>query len=63
PNSAGSQFFIVVADSPHLDKQYSVFGEVIKGMEVADTIVKQPKDTNDNPNDKIEMSISLTKTP
>jgi len=63
PNSAGSQFFIVVADSPHLDKQYSVFGEVIKGMEVADTIVSQSTDTNDNPIDKIEMNISLTKTP
>ena len=44
PNSAGSQFFIMVDKAPHLDGQYTVFGEVIKGMEVADMIVKQPRD-------------------
>jgi peptidyl-prolyl cis-trans isomerase B (cyclophilin B) len=59
PDSAGSQFFICVKDSPFLDRQYSVFGEVVSGMEVADTIVSQPRDGNDNPNDRIEMKIKL----
>jgi len=49
PNSAGSQFFIVVADSKFLDGQYTVFGHVIKGMDVADKIVALPRDQRDNP--------------
>ena len=49
PNSASSQFFIVVKDSPFLDRQYTVFGQVIKGMDVADKIVSAPKDANDRP--------------
>jgi peptidyl-prolyl cis-trans isomerase B (cyclophilin B) len=44
PNSAGSQFFIVVADSPHLDGQYTAFGRVIEGMDVVDKIVAVPRD-------------------
>lgn len=59
PNSAGSQFFICVKDSPFLDGKYSIFGEVIEGMEVADQIVSQPRDPNDNPNERIEMKISV----
>ena len=43
PNSAGSQFFIVVKDSNFLDGQYTAFGEVVKGMEVADKIVNLPE--------------------
>jgi len=50
PNSASSQFFIVVADSTFLDKQYTVFGQVTKGMDVADTIVNAPKGAQDRPN-------------
>lgn len=50
PNSASSQFFIVVKDSPFLDHQYTVFGEVTKGMDVADKIVNAPRDANDRPN-------------
>jgi cyclophilin family peptidyl-prolyl cis-trans isomerase len=50
PNSASSQFFIVVADSKFLDNQYTVFGQVTKGMEVADKIVAEPRDRNDRPN-------------
>ena len=42
PNSAGSQFFICVADSPHLDGKYTAFGEVIENVHVADHIVKTP---------------------
>ena len=59
PDSAGSQFFICVADSRFLDKQYTVFGEVESGMDVADKIVSQPRDRNDNPNDRIEMKIKI----
>ena len=49
PDSAGSQFFIMVADAPHSDGQYASFGKVIEGMEVADEIVKQPRDRGDRP--------------
>lgn len=50
PDSAGSQFFIVVADSVFLDHQYTAFGEVVSGMDVADKIVNLPRDPRDNPN-------------
>jgi cyclophilin family peptidyl-prolyl cis-trans isomerase len=50
PNSASSQFFIVVADSTFLDKQYTVFGQVTKGMDIADKIVNTPRDGQDRPN-------------
>ena len=59
PDSAGSQFFICVADSSFLDGQYTVFGEVISGMEVADKIVSQPRDRRDNPNERIEMKVKI----
>lgn len=49
PDSAGSQFFIVVSDSPHLDGQYTAFGQVESGMEVADRIVSLKRDSNDCP--------------
>jgi len=57
PNSAGSQFFIVVKDSNFLDGQYTVFGEVVKGMEVADKIVSLPKNSRDLPTERAEMTI------
>ena len=65
PDSAGSQFFICVKDSNFLDRQYTAFGEVESGIEVADKIVSQPRDANDNPNDRIEMKIKIIepKTP
>jgi peptidyl-prolyl cis-trans isomerase B (cyclophilin B) len=50
PNSASSQFFIMVADYPSLDGQYSAFGQVTKGMDVVDKIVSAPRDRNDRPN-------------
>lgn len=49
PNSAGSQFFLMVATSPHLDGQYTAFGEVVTGMEVADKIVALKRDRSDRP--------------
>jgi peptidyl-prolyl cis-trans isomerase B (cyclophilin B) len=61
PNSAGSQFFIMVDKAPHLDGQYTVFGEVVKGVEVVDTIVSQPRDLRDNPVERIEMTIEVMK--
>ena len=60
PDSAGSQFFICVADSSFLNKQYTVFGEVISGMEVADKIVSQTRDKMDNPNERTEMKVKIT---
>lgn len=60
PNSAGSQFFICVADSKFLDGQYTVFGEVVSGMETVDRIVNVQRDGNDNPLDRIEMTMSVT---
>lgn len=50
PNSASSQFFIVVADSTFLDNNYTVFGQVTKGMDVADKIVAAPRGAADRPN-------------
>jgi peptidyl-prolyl cis-trans isomerase B (cyclophilin B) len=59
PDSAGSQFFICVADSFFLDKQYTVFGEIVSGIEVVDKIVGQPRDKNDNPIERIEMKVKI----
>ena len=55
PNSAGSQFFIVTTDSTFLDRQYTVFGEVIEGMDVADKIVSLQRDRNDCPLEEAKM--------
>lgn len=49
PNSAGSQFFIMHADAPHLDGQYAAFGQVIDGMDVIDKIAEVNVDYNDKP--------------
>jgi peptidyl-prolyl cis-trans isomerase B (cyclophilin B) len=55
PDSAGSQFFIVTADSTFLDREYTVFGEVTDGMDVADKIVNLPRDGNDCPQQEAKM--------
>jgi len=55
PNSAGSQFFIVTSDSAFLDREYTVFGIVKEGMEIADKIVNVQKDGNDCPLEKVQM--------
>jgi peptidyl-prolyl cis-trans isomerase B (cyclophilin B) len=59
PDSAGSQFFICVADAPFLDRQYTAFGEVVSGMDAADKIVNQPRDKRDNPNERIEIKVKI----
>ena len=59
PDSAGSQFFVVVKDSDFLDGQYTAFGRVISGMDVADKIVDSPRDDRDNPIDRIEMKVTI----
>ena len=49
PNSAGSQFFVMHQNSPHLDGQYAAFGKVIEGIETVDAIANAPKGYNDKP--------------
>lgn len=60
PDSAGSQFFICVADANFLDWQYTVFGEVVSGMEVADKIVTMKRDGRDNPLERAEMTVTIS---
>jgi peptidyl-prolyl cis-trans isomerase B (cyclophilin B) len=59
PDSAGSQFFICVKDSPFLDRQYTAFGRVVRGIEVADKIVNEPRDARDNPNERVDMKVRI----
>ena len=59
PDSAGSQFFICVADAHFLDWQYTAFGEVVSGMEVADKIVSAKRDGRDNPLERIEIAVTV----
>ena len=59
PDSAGSQFFICVADAPFLDGEYTIFGEVVEGMDVVDKIVSQPKDQRDNPIERVDMKVKI----
>jgi len=60
PDSAGSQFFICVADANFLDWQYTAFGEVVSGMEVADKVVNMKRDGRDNPLERVEMAVTIT---
>lgn len=59
PDSASSQFFIMVADAPHLDGQYSAFGKVVSGLEVVDKIVAEETDHRDNPLDPVSMTVKV----
>ena len=56
PNSAGSQFFIMHEDAPHLDGQYAAFGKVVSGMDVVDRIASVPTDWNDKPKTAVKMN-------
>ena len=60
PDSAGSQFFICVADANFLDWQYTAFGEVVSGMDVVDTVVNVKRDGRDNPFERVEMTVTIT---
>ena len=59
PDSAGSQFFIVVKDSTFLDKQYTVFGKVVSGMDAVDKIVDLPRNRSDLPDERVEMKVRI----
>ena len=59
PDSAGCQFFICVSDALFLDRQYTAFGRVVRGLEAADKIVSAPRDARDNPNERIDMKVRV----
>ena len=60
PNSAGSQFFIMHADAPHLDGAYAAFGKVVEGMDVVDEIADEYTDFSDRPyEDQIMKSVTV----
>ena len=61
PNSASSQFFVCHDNANFLDNNYTVFGKVIDGLDIIDQIANVAKDQNDNPLEKVEMSIRITK--
>lgn len=61
PDSAGSQFFIMVDTVPSLDGKYTVFGKVTKGMDVVDKIVKSERDDRDMPLKRVEMKVKIEK--
>jgi len=58
--SSGSQFFINVKDNDFLNGDYTVFGNVIAGMDAVDKIVSLSRDARDNPNDKVDMKVTIT---
>ena len=62
PNSAGSQFFVMVANAPHLDGQYAAFGKLLEGNETAQDIVNSPRNYNDRPNEDIVMETVTVET-
>jgi peptidyl-prolyl cis-trans isomerase B (cyclophilin B) len=59
PDTAGSQFFIVIEDSFFLDRKYTAFGEVTRGLGVADKIAALPRNDQDLPNERVEMTITI----
>jgi cyclophilin family peptidyl-prolyl cis-trans isomerase len=59
--SSGSQFYICVGDAKFLDGAYTVYGEVIKGMDVVDKTVAVPRDARDNPSEKVAMTVEIHK--
>ena len=58
-NSAGSQFFICANSTPQLDNKYTVFGQVVEGLDVIQKIVNTPRDRRDNPKEKVEMTVKI----
>ena len=56
PNSAGSQFFVMVDDAPHLDGQYAAFGKLVEGLDVARNIVSVKRNMSDKPKEEQKMA-------
>jgi len=63
PDSASSQFFIVVDDAPHLDGQYMAFGRVVEGMKAVHLIVNEETDHRDNPLKPVSMKVTVVEDP
>jgi peptidyl-prolyl cis-trans isomerase B (cyclophilin B) len=63
PDSAGCQFFICVKDSLFLDRQYTAFGRVVRGMDAVDAIVGAKRDARDNPVERIDMKVRVVEAP